>query len=203
MFFVKRLRREILMEPLYLGAKLKEHVKHRVMQELEGQCLGRHGFVISVLDVKDEDIEPGLIDNDTGAVNVAVWYTVILLRPYRNQVLDTVVTSASDENGFLTKVGFFILSLTLNHYYPLHLARSLFTFTPRTTINPYSQVGPLVIFVSRHNMPDDVSFDASAGDCWVSEDERVEIREGSLVRVRLIGLNFDAGTSYADPPMWV
>eukprot|EP00601_Ochromonadales_sp_CCMP2298_P003154 CAMPEP_0173172422 /NCGR_PEP_ID=MMETSP1141-20130122/2299_1 /TAXON_ID=483371 /ORGANISM="non described non described, Strain CCMP2298" /LENGTH=163 /DNA_ID=CAMNT_0014094455 /DNA_START=53 /DNA_END=544 /DNA_ORIENTATION=- len=145
------------MEPLYLGAKLKEHVKHRVMQELEGQCLGRHGFVISVLDVKDEDIEPGLVDNDTGAVNVAVWYTVILLRPYRNQVLDTVVTSASDENGFLTKVG------------------------------------PLVIFVSRHNMPDDVSFDASAGDCWVSEDERVEIREGSLVRVRLIGLNFDAG----------
>jgi DNA-directed RNA polymerase subunit E'/Rpb7 len=27
----------------------------------------------------------------------------------------------------------------------------------------------------------------------VSEDERVEIRENSLVRVRLIGLNFDAG----------
>jgi DNA-directed RNA polymerase subunit E'/Rpb7 len=71
------------MEPIYLGAKLKVHVKHRVMQELEGQCLGRHGFVISVLDVKDEDIEPGLVDNDTGAVNVLVWYTVILLRPYR------------------------------------------------------------------------------------------------------------------------
>jgi DNA-directed RNA polymerase II subunit RPB7 len=161
MFFVKKLRREILMEPQFLGSKLREHVKHRVMQELEGQCLGKHGYVISVLDVKDEDIAPGLVDNDTGAVSIMVWYSVILLRPFRNQVLDTIVTLASDENGFFTKVG------------------------------------PLMIFVSRHNMPEDIAFNPVAGDCWVSEDEKVEIREGSLVRVRIIGLNFDAGSMSA------
>eukprot|EP00286_Rhodomonas_abbreviata_P006000 CAMPEP_0181328632 /NCGR_PEP_ID=MMETSP1101-20121128/22840_1 /TAXON_ID=46948 /ORGANISM="Rhodomonas abbreviata, Strain Caron Lab Isolate" /LENGTH=155 /DNA_ID=CAMNT_0023437575 /DNA_START=127 /DNA_END=591 /DNA_ORIENTATION=+ len=155
MFFVKKLRRDILMEPQFLGAKLLEHVKYRILQELEGQCLGKHGYVISVLDVKDADILPGVVDNDTGAVNVTVWYSVILLRPFRNQVVDTVVTLASDENGFFTKVG------------------------------------PLMIFVSRHNMPEDISFSQLTGDSWVSEDERVEIREGSLVRVRIIGLNFD------------
>ena len=31
-----------------------------------------------------------------------------------------------------------------------------------------------------------------SGDCWVSEDETVEIREGTLVRLRIIGLTIDA-----------
>lgn len=157
MFFVKKLRRDILLEPQYLGSKLRDYVKQRIFSELEGQCLGKHGYVISVLDVKNDDIIPGVIDNDTGAVNVTVWYSVILLRPFRNEVMDTVVTMASDENGFFTRVG------------------------------------PLQIFVSRHCMPEDVSFNHFAGDCWVSEDETVEIKEGSLVRLRIIGLIIDAG----------
>jgi DNA-directed RNA polymerase subunit E'/Rpb7 len=44
------------------------------------------------MDVTNEDISPGLIDNDTGSVNVSVYYSVILLRPFRNEVLDTVGT---------------------------------------------------------------------------------------------------------------
>ena len=32
------------------------------------------------------------------------------------------------------------------------------------------------------------------GDCWISEDETVEIREGSIVRLRVIGVSpIDAG----------
>lgn len=40
--------------------------------------------------MEDEDVEAGLIDNDTGAVNISVYYTVILLRPFKNEVLDAV-----------------------------------------------------------------------------------------------------------------
>jgi len=80
MFFVKKLRREILLEPCYLGSKLKEKVKQRIVNELEGQCLGKHGYVISILDVDDAEIFPGLIDNDSGAVSVTVFYSAILLR---------------------------------------------------------------------------------------------------------------------------
>ena len=82
MFFVKKLRREILLEPCFLGSKLKEKVKQRIMSELEGQCLGKHGYVISILDVDDAEIFPGLIDNDSGAVSVTVFYSAILLRYY-------------------------------------------------------------------------------------------------------------------------
>eukprot|EP01038_Epipyxis_sp_PR26KG_P005676 gene5676-7835_t len=158
MFFIKKLRRDILLDPIYLGARLNDRLKQRVYEELEGQCLGKHGYVISILDIKDEDVSAGLIDNDTGAVNMTVWYSVILLRPYKNEVMDTIVSMASDENGFFAKVG------------------------------------PLQIFVSRHSMPDDMSFNANQGDCWTSEDGKVEIREGSIVRLRIIGLSIDANS---------
>lgn len=157
MFFIKELRRDVLLEPRYLGSQLREHVKKKLIAELEGQCLGKHGYVISVLDIKNENISPGAIDNDTGAVNISVKYSVILLRPFRNEVLDTVVTVASDANGFFTAVG------------------------------------PLQIFVSRHCMPDDMSFNDLRGDSWISEDGKIDITEGSIVRLRIIGLVIDAG----------
>eukprot|EP01031_Cornospumella_fuschlensis_P039182 gene39182-47674_t len=158
MFLIKRLVREVLLEPRFLGPNLNDHVKTKVTTELEGQCLGKHGYVISVLDIKDVDIQPGLIDYTTGSVLIRVHYSVILLRPFRNEVLDAVVSMASDQNGFFAKVG------------------------------------PLQIFVSRHSMPDDIIFDHAEGDCWKSEDEKVEIREGSIVRLKIIGLVVDAGS---------
>jgi DNA-directed RNA polymerase subunit E'/Rpb7 len=41
MFYIKKLRRDILLGASYLGPNLKESVKRRVIEELEGTCLGR------------------------------------------------------------------------------------------------------------------------------------------------------------------
>jgi DNA-directed RNA polymerase II subunit RPB7 len=103
------------------------------------------------VEISDDDIHPGLIDNDTGAVNIICYPTVVLLRPFKNEVLDAVVTSASHEVGF------------------------------------HCHVGPLEIFVSRHSMPEDMRFNHATGDCWTSEDGVTEIKEGSVVRLRIIG----------------
>lgn len=156
MFFVKRLRRDILLEPCWLGPNLKEQVRNRVTNELEGTSLGKYGFVITVVEIKDEDMQAGMIDNDTGAVNIIVWYTAILFRPFKNEVMDAIVTTA-------TETGFF------------------------------SKVGPLQIFVSRYAMPDDIKFDLTRNDCWCSDDQEVEIRDGSIVRLRILGLSIEAG----------
>lgn len=40
MFFTKKLRRDILLEPSFLGSRLKDQVRQRVIDELEGMCLG-------------------------------------------------------------------------------------------------------------------------------------------------------------------
>lgn len=159
MFYVKQLQREMLIEPRFLGSKMRKFIVKKVHDEMEGQCIGKYGYIIAILDV--EDIKPGLIENDSGSVNVMVKYTVMLLRPFRNEVLDAIVTMASDENGF------------------------------------FCRVGPLQIFVSRHCVPEDISFNAITSDCWVSEDEKVEIREGSIIRLRVIGISIDAGSIHA------
>jgi DNA-directed RNA polymerase II subunit RPB7 len=158
MFYMSRLRKDVLLDAHFLGRSLRSQVRKKIMDELEGQCIGKFGFVILILDIDDADIVPGLIDNDTGAANVTVWYNAIFLRPFKNEVLDAVVVFASDELGFFCKVG------------------------------------PLQVFVSRHCMPEDMRFKTETGDCWISRDESVEIREGSVVRLRVIGVSpVDAG----------
>ena len=66
MFFLRKLRRDILLEPCNLGRNMKERVAARVKDELEGMCLGKLGYIILILKINEEDIKPGLIDIDTG-----------------------------------------------------------------------------------------------------------------------------------------
>lgn len=132
---------------------MKERVKRKVIDDLEGKCLGNKGYLIFIVDIHDSDIHPGLIDNDTGGVYVTVYYSAVMMRPFKNEVLDAVVTSASDVEGFTCSVG------------------------------------PLEIFVSRHCIPDDMHFSFETSDCWISEDGAVEIKEESIVRLRIIGVD--------------
>eukprot|EP00603_Paraphysomonas_imperforata_P005741 CAMPEP_0114436794 /NCGR_PEP_ID=MMETSP0103-20121206/13653_1 /TAXON_ID=37642 ORGANISM="Paraphysomonas imperforata, Strain PA2" /NCGR_SAMPLE_ID=MMETSP0103 /ASSEMBLY_ACC=CAM_ASM_000201 /LENGTH=173 /DNA_ID=CAMNT_0001607109 /DNA_START=201 /DNA_END=722 /DNA_ORIENTATION=+ len=156
MFFLKKLRQDIQLEPIHFGAKLKEHVKARIRQELAGSSQGKHGYVVEIIDIADEDIAVGLVDNDSGCVGVTAQYTAILLRPFPLEVLDAVVTNAV-ESGF------------------------------------FANVGPLEIFVSRHGMDEDITFDYNKGDCWCSDDQEIEIREGVVVRLRVTGITIEAG----------
>ena len=43
-------------------------------------------------------------------------------------------------------------------------------------------------------MPEDMHYNHETCDSWVSEDDSVEIKEGSIVRLRIIGLTIDAGS---------
>ena len=156
MFYISKLRRDVLLDPCFLGRSMKDRVKKKVIDDLEGKCLGNKGFVIFILDIDDNDIHPGLIDNDTGGVYITVYYNAVLMRPFKNEVVDAIVTSASDEKGFICRVG------------------------------------PLEIFVSQHCMPDDMRFNFDMGDSWISDDEAIEIKEDSIVRLRIIGVN-DSG----------
>jgi DNA-directed RNA polymerase II subunit RPB7 len=106
--------------------------------------------------VNESDIKPGHIDNDTGNVNVVVWYSAILFRPFINEVVDAVVTNCSDAVGF------------------------------------HCKVGPMYIYVNRYGMPEDIAWDPIRQDCFMSQDEEIEIREGSVVRLRIMGLTLEA-----------
>lgn len=53
----------------------------------------------------------------------------------------------------------------------------------------FAKIGPLKIFVHKYSMPEDMTFN---DDCWVSNDETVEIKEGTVVRLRIMGLSVEA-----------
>jgi DNA-directed RNA polymerase subunit E'/Rpb7 len=87
-------------ELYYEGVSFRAHVfisfRERVRTELLGSSLGKHGYVIEIIEIKDEDIIVGLIDNDSGAVNITAWYNAILLRPFPNEILDSIVTNTNE-----------------------------------------------------------------------------------------------------------
>ena len=157
MFYLKVITKSLLLAPSHFGKDLKEIVKRQLMEEVEGTSLGNAGFVITVFKVLDENIRLDIIEYDTGFANVIVDYSAICFRPFRNEVMDAIVSN-------VTELGFF------------------------------AEVGPLEVFVSRFNMPDDIAqngYDA-AGDMWVSDDKEVEIKAGCGVRLRIIGITVEA-----------
>ena len=61
----------------------------------------------------------------------------------------------------------------------------------------FAEAGPLQIFVSNHHIPDDFSFQTSAGPMYCSEDGEVRVQKDCEVRLRVIGTRVDAAEIFA------
>jgi DNA-directed RNA polymerase II subunit RPB7 len=58
----------------------------------------------------------------------------------------------------------------------------------------FAFAGPLRVFVSKHNMPEDMMNGySSTNDCWVSDDQEDVITAGSGVRLRIKGRTVEQG----------
>ena len=53
-----------------IGRNMHTHVHNRIMAELQGACIGRNGYVITIFELDADGITTGLVDLDTGALNV-------------------------------------------------------------------------------------------------------------------------------------
>ena len=104
MFYVKQLEHEVELPPQFFGPKLKETIVERVRQQMEGQALAEYGYVISVIEVPQDQIKSGVIEYQTGNVNFRCKYTALLLRPFVNEVLDAEVKQCN-ALGFFAYVG--------------------------------------------------------------------------------------------------
>lgn len=104
MFFLKKLSRELLLHPMHFGPKLHDIIRLRLIEEVEGASLGKHGYVITVTEVLDEDIGKGVIEDNSGFVCFNVQYRAILFRPFKNEVLDAIVTVVNPL-GFFAEIG--------------------------------------------------------------------------------------------------
>ncbi|KAL2129663.1 hypothetical protein VTI74DRAFT_7477 [Chaetomium olivicolor] len=64
------------------------------------------------------------------------------------------------------------------------------------SINPhgfFAMAGPLAVFVSGHNMPDEIRYDGSASPPQFTNNADIVIENGTHVRVRILGLRTEVG----------
>jgi DNA-directed RNA polymerase II subunit RPB7 len=155
-FFKRHFTRHVLVEPKHLGPELNAHVKAQATQEATGANAGESGFVVSVLRIPDENIGEGIIDDLTGRVRFNVGFDAVCFKPFRNEVMDTVVLQCTSQ-------GFF------------------------------SEAGPFTLFVSRIHIPGDMEFRAEDSS-WTAKDSELVLKAGSIVRLRIMGVNAVLGS---------
>ncbi|WIA22333.1 hypothetical protein OEZ85_004647 [Tetradesmus obliquus] len=153
MFFHVTISQNIDLEPMYFGPKLRETIRLKIVDKVEGTCSAKHGYVLSVLAV--DDISKGKIRQDgSGLATFKANFQCITFRPFKGEVLDCIVNSVN-------KMGFF------------------------------ADAGPVQIFVSSHLIPDDFEYSTVNGDAFLSLDATSQIKEGSEVRIKVLGVRTD------------
>ena len=95
MFYFKTMTHEVPMSPKAFGPKLKENIKSSVRSTVEGTALPDYGYVVAVLDISEEKIAGGVIEYDTGDVLYTVTFQALMFRPFKGEVLDTVVENVN------------------------------------------------------------------------------------------------------------
>lgn len=103
MFFLVDLERRIHMPPRQFNAKLTDSLTQRLMQEVEGSFAGRHGFVVMVVHLQ-EPIPHGELDHTTGFAVFPLKYKALVFRPFKGEVLDSVVDKVT-QHGFFADAG--------------------------------------------------------------------------------------------------
>lgn len=92
----------ISLEPKYFGPGLNEIIRAQLYRQIEGTCTGQHGYILAIVSV--DRIGSGVIADTGASASFEVGYTAILLRPFRNEVVDGIVESVN-KMGFFASVG--------------------------------------------------------------------------------------------------
>lgn len=102
MFFHMSMPAEVELHPRHFGPNMRETLEAKLTREVEGTCSGKYGFVVAVTGVTE--VSQGLIREGTGFARFDVTYACVVFRPFKGEVLDTVVTQVN-KMGFFAEAG--------------------------------------------------------------------------------------------------
>ncbi|KND01414.1 DNA-directed RNA polymerase II subunit RPB7 [Spizellomyces punctatus DAOM BR117] len=117
MFFLKTLHHTVRLPPQFFGPRLREHVERKLYDEVEGHIEGRYGHIICVLDILD--VGRGVLQPMTGLAEFNVVYKALVLKVFKNMVVDGVVTTVN-QLGFWAEIGplqMFVAATLIPSYY--------------------------------------------------------------------------------------
>jgi DNA-directed RNA polymerase II subunit RPB7 len=93
LFLKVQLEHEILLHPRYFGPDLLNTVKQKLFSEVEGTCSGKYGFIVAITSI--ENVGTGMIQSGRGYASYPVKYKAIVFRPFKNEVVDAVVSQVT------------------------------------------------------------------------------------------------------------
>lgn len=93
MFFVLEQWHNVVLRPAQLGPRYRACIETLLRQQVEGKCLHSLGYIICVIRIVH--VEPGRVQEGTGMVVVAAKYQAIAFKPFKDEVLDAVVTDVN------------------------------------------------------------------------------------------------------------
>jgi DNA-directed RNA polymerase II subunit RPB7 len=102
MFFILNLKKNLLVTPEYLGKKLSAQLLNLLKRAVEGSFNSRYGYLVKVLTV--DKYGEGKVQDGSGDVLFPLSYKALVFMPYKNEVLDALVTNVLTE-GFMAAVG--------------------------------------------------------------------------------------------------
>ena|SRR3989338_8479991 len=103
MFYILKLRRNIIVPPEELGPLYRRRLEAYLRKAVEGAEVRPYGLVIAVVDIHEGDKLGGKILDD-GSVKVVVSYEALVFRLNKDEVVDAIVDRVTPE-GLYCDVG--------------------------------------------------------------------------------------------------
>jgi DNA-directed RNA polymerase II subunit RPB7 len=102
MFLVMFFEQAIIMPPSCLYKNLKDLLKAKLIEKVEGSVSEKHGYIICVLSV--DDPSTGKILDTSGDVLFSIRYKAVIMKPFVGEVVDGVIEKV-DQYGIHVNVG--------------------------------------------------------------------------------------------------
>ena len=185
MFFLVTLERQLVMRPHTFGPKLHEEMGAQLCEEVEGTCDRKLGWIVNVTGASPPPPAPRSSRAQTLTRRLPTPPPAGFKDWGQGVVMDG--TGAARFNTSFEALVF--------RPFPGEVVDAVVTSVNK--IGFFAEVGPLLIFVSSRAMPKDETFTfQSIGEpCWVNESQDYRIKVETEVRVKIVGIKWEATTT--------
>ena len=97
MLSVVKLKDTVNLPSKQIGSNIKERVMQGLQNSFEKKILGKiNGYVIKVVDINEDTIKDGVINDINGDTNYNMEYTAVVFKPVKNDVVGVTVKYCND-----------------------------------------------------------------------------------------------------------
>jgi DNA-directed RNA polymerase subunit E'/Rpb7 len=80
-----------------IGPDIRERIIHSLKKNYEKKVLGKiNGYIIEIVDVNEDTIKDGVINDINGDINYKLEYTAVMFKPIKGDILDITVDHCND-----------------------------------------------------------------------------------------------------------